>query len=312
MATIAITGGRGFIGGRLAIRHLESGDSVRILTRSSGGGLPVKYWLADLTDPNADFSGFVDSVDVLYHCAGELADESLMPELHVEGIKRLLDFAIGNVGRWVQLSSVGVYGLRRSGRIDESTVHSPVGVYEQTKWEADTLLKKIASPNNLDYSVIQPSIVFGHDMPNQSLRQLANMLKRGLFLYMGNRQAIVNYVPVESVVDCMMLCGQHENSRQQSYIVSQSTTVQSMVEALCDGMTISYPRASVPESLLRSVARLFQWTKRMPLTSSRIDALTGSALYDSNKIKNELGFSPRQSLEDALSCFSKELVRGVE
>ena len=41
--------------------------------------------------------------------------------------------ACGRIGRWIQLSSVGVYGPRTEGIVTEHTPEAPLGTYEQTK-----------------------------------------------------------------------------------------------------------------------------------------------------------------------------------
>ena len=119
---IAITGGTGFIGRKLVIHHLEQGHEVRVLSRrpsdSKDLSASVLWFHGDLS-ATLELQSFVDCADVLYHCAGELSDETRMKEVHVEGTKRLIRAAVGRVRRWVQLSSVGAYGKKLEGVITE-------------------------------------------------------------------------------------------------------------------------------------------------------------------------------------------------
>ena len=115
---IAITGGSGFVGQQLLRYYVQKGYEVRVLSRKElkkGAGFDLFY--GDLSDSKVDLSNFVDKVDILFHCAGEIRNESLMEGLHVGGTKRLVDAAKGKIGRWVQLSSVGAYGINRGGII---------------------------------------------------------------------------------------------------------------------------------------------------------------------------------------------------
>ncbi len=138
---VAITGGAGFIGRRLVLRHLTQGDDVRVLSRRPAGevGLPdgVDIHRGDLAGEMENLQSFVDGVDVLYHCAGEIRDSSRMHAIHVVGTQKLVDAAAGQVGHWVQLSSVGAYGPISQGVITEATPENPLGVYEVTKAESD-------------------------------------------------------------------------------------------------------------------------------------------------------------------------------
>ncbi len=146
---VAITGGTGFIGRKLVLRHLAQGDEVRVLSRRPAGeaGLPdaVDIHRGDLAGAMGNLQSFVAGVDVLYHCAGEILDSSRMHAIHVAGTRKLVDAAAGQVGHWVQLSSVGAYGPISQGVITETTSENPLGVYEATKAESDRLVSAAAA-----------------------------------------------------------------------------------------------------------------------------------------------------------------------
>ena len=122
---VGITGGTGFIGRALVRRHLAAGDTVRLLSRRLGDNvaLPdtVQAFHGDLTGAVGSLVPFVDGVDVLYHCAGEIRDLTRMYSVHVTGTKNLCFAAGHRIGHWVQLSSVGAYGPQYSGIVTEET-----------------------------------------------------------------------------------------------------------------------------------------------------------------------------------------------
>ena len=104
--------GGGFIGKRLVNHHIQQGDQVRLLSRKPPlKEISAQYFLGDLSNLNVDLSSFVDNADILYHCAGEINNEQIMRKLHVDGTQKLVNLSHGRVGRWVQLSSVGAYGV---------------------------------------------------------------------------------------------------------------------------------------------------------------------------------------------------------
>ena len=144
---IAITGGSGYIGKRLLDNLLNTNFEIRLLSRKPFiNKNRIKFFLGDLTSPKDDLSEFLDGVDVLYHCAGEINNENLMHELHVNGTKRLISYAKGNIGLWVQLSSVGAYGNHRVGIVSEKSKENPSGMYEETKTISDNLVIKSGIP----------------------------------------------------------------------------------------------------------------------------------------------------------------------
>ena len=141
---VALTGASGFVGGRLAARLVERGHRVRALTRSKArapAGCAAIGGNLEAPIPAA----FLQGAELLIHCAAELRDEARMNAVNVEGTGRLVDAARGVVRRWVQLSSIGVYGAQRTGEIDESSPPRPVNPYERRKPESDQLVAAAAS-----------------------------------------------------------------------------------------------------------------------------------------------------------------------
>jgi len=286
---VGITGGSGFIGRHLVRECLSRGHHVKVLSRKGvHSATGVTVCLGDLTDPRSDLEPFVQGLDILYHCAGEIRDESLMRGLHVEGTKRLVEAAVGKIGRWVQLSSVGTYGKKRSGIIDEATPVSPFGVYESTKTESDLMVVNVADRSGMDYAILKPSNVFGIDMPNQSLIGMIKMLRKGFFFYVGRRGAVMNYVHISSVIRALMLCGEHNTAPGNTYILSDHVTIEEMVSAFAQGMGIAAPTLRIPEKLVRALVTTFQILPGIPLSTSRVDAMTGRARYNSSKIERDL------------------------
>ena len=302
---IAITGGTGFVGSILVDLLLSEGHEVRVLTRNStykkNGVTP---FAGDLLDDSVDLDKFVEDADVLYHCCGELTDTTKMELLHVGGTRKLLNAATGNIGRWIQLSSVGVYGRCRSGLITEDTPENPIGEYEQTKTKSDHLVESSEVPSVL----LRPSIVFAEGMPNQSLHQFVQAIQNGKFFYIGKEGATLNYVHVDDVIKAMILCGTADCAIGNSFNLSDSIQIEQLVQSVCTSRTDKKVRR-LPEMPVRLLTTLIGWTGLIPLTKSRIDALTGRCVYDSSKIQNQLGFQFETTLEERLQSFSNKKQR---
>jgi nucleoside-diphosphate-sugar epimerase len=300
---IAITGGSGFIGSLLVDKHLKQGDQVRLLSRNILlERKNVQYFLGDLSNSSVDLTDFVDSVDILYHCAGEVNNESLMQELHVNGTQRLIDAAQGKIGRWVQLSSVGVYGVCRDSKITEDSKEQPFGIYEESKAESDKIVKNSGIP----CVILRPSNIFGVDMINQSIFQLISMISKGLFFYLGKKGVLVNYVAVEDVVEALHLCGNHDNALGEIYNISQTTVIEEMVLSFSIGLGVQGKFLRLPEFPIRALVKIFAIFPKFPLTTTRIDALTNRCTYKSNKIMEELGFKFNSTLKESFQLIARK------
>lgn len=302
---VAVTGATGFIGKRLVERHLSLNHQVRFLTRNTQSFnyfVGAKGYIADLSQPDQVLEDFVDGADVVYHLAAELQDEARMWTVNVEGTRNLLDVAYRKVGRWVQLSSTGVYGARSEALITEKSLLKPNNLYEKSKAEADRLVQEYSENTRLPAIILRPSNVYGSEMPNQSLFQLISIINRGFFFFVGKRGAFVNYVHVDNVVDALILCADSSLPAQLStYIVSDYCSLEALVEiiALKSGKPI--PKLRVPEPLVRFFAAVGEKVPGVPLKQSRIDAITSRVLYSSQLISKELGHRNRVSIEEGFS-----------
>ena len=302
---IAVSGGSGFIGSGLVKALVCQGHDVRVLSRYDRYQDDVENFQANLCDPSsqAKLEAFLDRVDVMFHCAGQINDESLMRSLHVDGTQRLIEAAKGRVGRWVQLSSVGAYGIARASVITETSPEAPLGIYETTKTESDEIVRN----SGLPFVILRPSNVFGNKMTNQSLFQLLSIIRRGLFFLIGKKGAVVNYIHVDDVVSALLKCGFHPQALGNVYNLSQNIDVEQMATACLSGLGVDRTLLRLPEAPFRVMAFLAGWFPGFPLTASRIDAMTSHCKYDSEKIVKELGFDFEFSLEERLISFSKSV-----
>lgn len=305
MNTVLVTGASGFIG-RALVRHLlATGHQVRVLTRRPSDTVfpaEVVRIQGDLLEPDALPPGLLDDVDVLFHCAGEIADTSRMRRLHVDGTRALLNLAGQRSAlnpaaaplRWIQLSSVGAYGQAERGGTDrvvtEATPEHPRGDYEITKTEADHLLLVAATAGQVRLTIVRPSNVFGVGMPNRSLPGLVNAIRRGRFFYIGDRQAISTYVHVDDVARALVACAKHPVAIGKTYNLSNDCPLRELVDAVADACGRRRPWLVVPEAAVRAVTRLLAARPFWPLTQSRIDALVARTRYPSDLIRAELGF----------------------
>jgi len=308
---IGITGATGFIGKELVNRHLAQGDQIRVLTRQSllktWQSNSVQCFQGDLSS-NDSLLEFVDGLDVLYNCAGEVRDESKMEALHIKGVHRLAEASIGRIRHWVQLSSVGVYGSVSEGLISEDSSINPVGLYEITKAKSDQIVIDVSSKGGFSHSILRPSNVYGARMPNQSLFNMISLIDKRLFLYIGKIGASANYIHVDNVVEGLMICGYHPLAKGRIYNLSDYRTLENFVDLISIALNCSSPLFRLPYSVAYVVANTLGKLPSFPLTQSRLDALVNRSIYPITLIQNELGYQHVISMEDG----SRELVEAYK
>lgn len=312
---VGVTGGSGFIGKRLVDRLLADGYKVRVLTRkvSSSFQEGAEVCVGNLIGDESALRQFVADLDVIYHCAGELSDVSRMRSVHVEGTAQLIRVA-GEMAanrkktlHWVQLSSVGAYGPPK-GRCSELRIvteefpEAPVGEYEITKTESDALVRaEVERQLWLTATFLRPSNVFGLGMRSRALHNMANMISRGLFFYIGKGDSVATYVHVDDVVDALLLCGFDERAKGEVFVLSNDCAMRDVINAIADMLSVRRPRLCVPEALVRFLVKMLTPWVRLPLTNERVDALVKRTYYPSDHIANHLGFRPKRHVPTAVA-----------
>lgn len=308
---VLVLGGTGFLGRYLVEQLIQDQCLVTVLTRSPEKlkifSKEISFIKGDLLNPkDLSFSGYTHVIN----CSGELHNEGLMQDLHVNCIEELLT-KLKSCGmiHWIQISSVGVYGKIRQGEVDENTPFAPIGEYEVTKAKGELLVKNLCTKQGTPYTIIRPSNVFGIGMPNQSLAQLVSMIKRKLFFYIGkNPESIVmNYVPVEDVAAFVSLCVRDRRSINQEVILSDQLSLSDFVKIICEELKIQNDFYRLPEAFVRVFALLANVLPRFPLTTARIDALTMRVTYSHKKAVDSLSYAPfvgcSQGLKDYISYY---------
>ncbi len=300
---MAITGGTGFIGSELVNHHLKNGDRVRVLTRRKpeawNNGGSTSFFEGDILT-NQGLEAFVDGVDVLYHCAGQLTETSKMRSLHVDGTQNLVDVASQRIGHWVQLSSVGVYGPVSEGVITEQSPINPVGEYEITKAESDVLVLNAADRGGFSCSILRPSNVYGADMNNQSLFSMINMIERGLFFFIGKPGASANYIHVDNVVEGLVLCGTNPAAKGKVYNLSDYCIMEDFVQTISEALDCRMPMFRIPEYPIRWVSKVMGGISKFPLTQARVDTLVNRSVYPIDRIQKDLSYAHVMSMGNGL------------
>ncbi|MEM5534789.1 NAD-dependent epimerase/dehydratase family protein [Neptuniibacter pectenicola] len=303
---VLVTGATGFIGAVLVKALLKEGHAVSVISRRDCDFDPqVTVYQMDLLESDFGALGLA-SFDVIFNCAGELKVSSRMKSLHIDVPLKMLSFLRGSSCRWVQLSSVGVYGKQMDGEVDETTPFNPSGDYEVTKADAEHQIVSYCRANDISYSILRPSNVFGEHMPNNWMRSLVKTIVNDRFFYMASPSEVqMNFVHIDNVVAALLLCGFHSRAIGQAFNISDHLSQNVFVECICLGLDKPIPNKNVPAIIVKIGVHLLGWLPKFPFGIGAINALTTRAVYSTLKIEKELGFRKIKPLYFALDEFVK-------
>lgn len=310
---ILITGATGFIGSHLVKHMLETtGRPLYVLTRRGDNEFNRNEKIKVLTaDISKEFI-LPEEVTTIYNCAGVISKDNEMWQVNVEGTRHIAEAAFKQRCRLVHLSSAGVIGANSMFHIDESVECRPQNLYERTKREAEKIISGFIA-KGLKAQIVRPTIVVG-PRPNpdgDSFLQLMRSIKHGRYVNIDGGNGVYNIVHVNEVARVMTMLDDDSISNGETFFVNTPITFRELTEIVVDE-TRSTGKAikNVPylialtATLVMSLVTLISG-KKMPLTYSRLKALTNKAVFSQDKLLKMTGYKTAMPIQEYIRqmCF---------
>ena len=310
-----VTGGTGFIGGALVERLLAQGWEVTVLARdprklSRRMAARVAVVQADLAEELPP----LPAVDVVFHCAADMAMHHSMKEMlpvTVGGTQKLLEAVRqAGAGRFVHVSSQAVYGFdRHYYNADEATPmrRSPYP-YCETKRQAELAVWE-AHRLGLPVVVVRPGFVYGPG-DRTTLPPVVKALREGkLKAHIDWGEFDTGCLHVENLVTALLLAATSPQAIGQAYNLGDGRilTIRHLADTLCERLGLPAPQTSMPYPLAKALGlavegawRLFRLAGPPPMSGFLVDMLHRNSGFSIAKARRELGYVPRRQWEESL------------
>ena len=322
---IFITGGTGFIGGEVVRQLRARGDEVVCLVRSSEKGgkaaeLGAELVSGDLGNEKSIRDGMA-GCDAVIHAAAvyevgiPASQRAAMKDANVGGTERVLGAALAaEIPKVVYVSTVGVFGNTHGQIVDESYEHPAqefTSCYEQTKWEAHQVAKRLIG-EGLPCVIVQPGGVYGPG-DTSSIAQLLDQFLAGKMPLIPFPDLGICLSHIEDVATGILL-GLDKGRTGEAYVISgPATTVREAIGIVAELTGKEAPKRALPTGLMKAmipigplVGKLMGQPPNLRELISSADGVTFWASYD--KAKRELGYEPRglvQGLREMLAAEGK-------
>ena len=303
---ILISGATGFVGQALVAALRAQQCSVgRALRQAIADDEPGDVVVGDI-GPDTDWLAALRDADCVVHLAARthVLDERSADALeayrriNVLGTIRLAQLAAAaGVRRLVFLSSVKVNGDATTSRAyTENDAPMPQDAYGITKREAEDALRRIGSETRMEVVILRPPLVYGPGVKGNFLR-LLRLIERGLPLPLASVDNRRSLIYVENLVNAIIACVNAPAAAGKTYLVSDGEDVSTpaLIGKLATAMGRSPRLLPCPVALLNLGAAMVG--KRAAAAR-----LTGSLRVDSSRIRAELGWVPRYSLDQGLNA----------
>jgi len=319
-----VTGGTGFIGGRMVDRLLDDGWEVSALVRSPERAARIRERGAtlvqgDITEPES-FIPAMKGADAVLHLAAYYAlgvdDREQMMRANVGGTESILR-AAGDAGvpRILYCSSVAALGSGPEGSIgDETRAHHGdfPSTYEESKWHAHEVALRLVA-EGLPIVSVMPGAVYGPGDVSFVSVLLGLYAKRRLVVC-SFRDSSASWVHVDDVADGMARAVDKAPAGETYVLGGDNETIGGLLERIAPLTGIKPPRVWVPDWVTRAsmplsplISRMLKQAPGAVRDGSR--TLEGSLAFSSAKAERDLGYFYR-SVEEGLPPYIETLANG--
>ena len=306
-----VTGGSGFVGGRLVHALVERGVEVVALARSDRSASTVEALGAraargDL-DNRAAMTAGMAGCDVVFHAAAH-TDQFDPLEVHMRITARGTDNALAaardaGVSRFVHVGTEAVLADGRPiVRADETRPipAKPLGAYPHTKALAERSVLAADAPGFATV-VVRPRFVWG--LGDGSLAR-ARRRREGRQLRLDRQQGATRRRPATWTTPSRA-CSSRPSAASRATSISSPTDRPSKFRAFIRDMLatqgIDAGEREVPRWAARVTVTLTAWMKRPPLTRTAFALMAHEVTVVDDKARQRIGYLGRKTIEAGLA-----------
>jgi nucleoside-diphosphate-sugar epimerase len=320
-----VTGGSGFVGGRLIERLVADGWHVRALARSPKamaqvaalGARPVE---GDMSDRDV-LQAHIDGSDVVFHVAAMFklwGNGKDFDTVNVDGMRNLVDVAAtsNSVRKVVYVSAAAVVmgDPKALIKVDETaqTHERSFAPYSSSKAAAEKIL--LASNNRrpgFETIAIRPPLIWGAGMP--MLEHMVKTVRKGQWQWVGGGSQAMSTCHVDNLVDVLLLAAQAGRGGEAYFVAdAEEGTLKSVMTGLlatqgvkAGDKSVSFAMAWRLAGIMALVWRLFGLQGEPPITRQLLQLIGKPFTVNTDKAKRVLGYRPRLSRQEGLAAMEK-------
>lgn len=311
-----VTGATGFIGSHLVDRLIAEGHEVTVLVRKSSN----RQWLpetkirlveGDLHDSKA-LEACVKGQDWIFHVGGQVRAVRALDfeKTNVQGTANLMQAITRHapdIQQFIFLSSLEAGGPSTlEQERHEADADAPISTYGHSKLQAEQVVN--GYKNQIPVLTIRPPIVFGPR--DTGVYEGFRLIQYGIRIQIGSGDNWLSTIYVENLVDALLHCAQTPSDSGAIYYVSDQPSRQTSFSIQNDMALVLKKSVKItiftPIFLFWGIcqcAEIFQQLTRKPqwVNRGRYQAMIEKSwMCNSDKIRQEMGFSPKISTREGL------------
>ena len=315
--TAFVTGGSGFIGGKLVRRLVKDGWRVRALARSDTAAEKVSKAGAEPArgdlDDTASLRAGAEGAGVTFHAAAHLGEWGKREEFeraNVQGTRNVIEASrAAGACRFVH---VGTEAALMAGQpLVNTNEDAPLrpdskALYSATKAQAEQVVRA-ANDGSLETVVIRPRLVWGEG-DTTILPGLVAAVRKGRFAWIGGGTHRTSTTHVDNVIEGLAL-GAERGRPGGVYFVTDGDPVvfREFVTELLGTQGVEPGDRNMPEALAKAMAagsesiwKTFRLGGTPPITRLTYWLSAQECTLDISRARDELGYQPVRSRAEGM------------
>lgn len=315
---ILVTGAGGFLGGAVARRLVERGDTVRSFSRGNYphlGRLGIEQQRGDLSDSAAVLKA-CRGIELVIHVAAKAGIWGRRRDFYqtnVVGTRNVVDACRrSGIGRLIYTSSPSVvFDGRDMEGADETVPYPPHyrAAYPSTKAEAERLVLSANDPSLATVS-LRPHLIWGPGDTNLVPGILARGRTGGL-RRIGREQKLVDFTYIDNAAEAHVCAADRLSAASpaagRAYFISQAEPVPiwDFLNRVLDCAGVPKVERSVPPSVAYAVGAALEVLYRIlpvsgepRLTRFLVEELSTAHWFDISASRRDLGYAPTVTMEE--------------
>jgi UDP-glucose 4-epimerase len=297
---VLVTGGAGFIGFHLCRKLAELTPKLTIYDNLSSGKMEnvkdvpkAKFVKGDILDLTKLCSQ--EKADLIYHLAAQVVVPYSMEnpledfETNAHGTLNVLEKARKDDARLIFASSAAVYGNPTMLPTSESYGFNPFSCYGLSKVVGEEYCDMYTSQYGLDITIMRFANVYGsrcHGVINDFMDKLSKNPNKLEIIGTGLQSR--DFVHISDIVEALITSAQTEKAIGQTYNLGFGETTKVI-------------------DLAKMILKILNLTGETVITTTNVSwkGDINTIWFDISKVKKELNWHPKITLEDTL----KEMIR---
>jgi UDP-glucose 4-epimerase len=307
---ILVTGGSGFFGGVLKRRLLAEGFAVTnidLVRDDDAGADALTSIQGDIRDADLLQRTFAEhNFAVVMHCAAMLAhdvqDEQMLWSSNVDGTRLVAEAAAAaGVNRFINISTNCLWAEGFGRPVTEADLPAPIEVYGRSKLQAECELAAVRErqPELQVVTLRCPTIIDSGRLGLLAI--LFEFIEDGKKVWVvGDGSSRYQFIYAQDLATACLLCLNYGRSNLFHIGSGDVPTMRAMYESVIRAAGSRSRVASLPRGTAVALMQLAHRLGISPLGPYHYRMIAESFIFDTQRIRAELGWQPTLSNEEMM------------